>query len=450
VTEPGKDSLRAAAFQIFRSALQAGDVSTLIPKFLKRENSRLTIGHLAVDRSTIKRLLVIGAGKASGAMAHSVEEILGDAVSDGLVVVKDGYRSHSQIIRHVEAGHPIPDARGQKAAQEIITLAESATADDLILCLLSGGGSALLPAPITGISLADKQSVTQLLLTAGATINELNTIRKHLSRLKGGQLARLASPARVVTLILSDVIGDRLDVIASGPTAPDDSTYADAWSVLDRFGLLEEVPRSVLSHLERGRRGEIPDTSKRNDPLFDRVTNLLIGNNRLITDAALSAAQSLGFTARLVTAELQGDAREAAKNFTFMANEIRQSGASVKTPACLIAGGETTVTVKGSGKGGRCQEFCLASALAIEGLSDSVVFAAGTDGTDGPTDAAGAIADGTTVARGRSKGLSAEKFLENHDSYNFFSQLGDLVKTGPTNTNLLDLYLLLVAKTAAT
>jgi len=383
-------------------------------------------------------------------MAHSAEEILGDAVSDGLVVVKDGYRSPSQIIRQVEAGHPIPDARGQKAAEEIIALAESATADDFVLCLLSGGGSALLPAPITGISLADKQSVTQLLLTAGATIYELNTVRKHLSRLKGGQLARLASPARVVALILSDVIGDRLDVIASGPTAPDNSTYADAWSVLDRFGLLEKIPRSVRSHLARGVGGEISDSPKRPDPLFENVTNLIVGNNRLVIEATLRAAQSLGFTAQLLTAELQGDAREAAKNFTFMAKGIRQSGVPVKPPACLIAGGETTVMVKGSGRGGRCQEFCLASALAIDGLSDCVIFAAGTDGTDGPTDAAGAIADGTTIARGRSKGLSAKKFLEHHDSYNFFSQLGDLVKTGPTKTNLLDLYLLLVAKTAAT
>jgi hydroxypyruvate reductase len=437
-------ALRAAALQIFHSALQAGDVSTLLPKYLKRENSRLTVGNLTVDRSAIKRLLVIGAGKASGAMAQLVEEIFGDAVSDGLVVVKDGYRSGSRIIRQVEAGHPIPDERGLKAAQEITTLVESAGADDLVLCLLSGGGSALLPAPVTGITLADKQSVTRLLLTAGATINELNAVRKHLSRIKGGQLARAASPARVVTLILSDVIGDPLDVIASGPTVPDDSTHADAWSVLDRFGLIEKIPHSVRSHLERGLRGTIPDTPKRNDPLFDRVTNLIIGNNQLVIDAALLAAQSLGFTAYLVTAELQGEAHEAAKNFTSMTKEIRQSGVPASTPACLIAGGETTVTVRGSGKGGRCQEFCLAAALALEGLNDLVVFAAGTDGTDGPTDAAGAIADGTTVARGKTMGLSAEKFLQSNDSYNFFSQLGDLVKTGPTKTNLLDLYLLLI------
>jgi hydroxypyruvate reductase len=413
----------------------------LIPKFLKREGGRLTFGDRTIDRSKIRRLLVLGAGKASGAMAETAEEILGDAVSDGLVVVKDGHRGRSRTIRQVEAGHPIPDERGHAAARTMIELAESASEDDLVLCLFSGGGSALAPAPMDGISLADKQAVTRLLQNAGATISELNAVRKHLSTLKGGQLARAASPATVISLVLSDVIGDRLDVIASGPTAPDDSTYSDAWRVLKEYGVLEDIPTSVRTHLERGLKGEIPETPKGGDSLFAKVTNLIIGSNRLVVEAALAKARSLGLTPYLAGFDLQGEAREVAKRCI---SEARAIGSSTKSPICLVAGGETTVTVKGNGTGGRCQEFCLAAALLIDGLNDVLVFAAGTDGSDGPTDAAGACVDGSTVERGRTKRLSAELFLQNNDSYHFFSAVGDLVKTGPTKTNLLDLYLVLV------
>ena len=387
---------------------------------------------------------MVGAGKASGAMAHALEEILGDGVTAGLVVVNDGYTAPTRKIKLVEAGHPIPDERGLRAANEILALARSAEADDLVIVLVSGGGSALTPCPAPPITLEEKQVLTRLLLAAGVNINELNAVRKHCSLFKGGRLAQAAAPASVLSLILSDVIGDHLDAIASGPTAPDQTTFRDALAILDRFGLRAKAPRAVVAHLERGVRGEIPETPKTGDPLFRRVENRVIGNNALVVQAAVQAAEALGFNAHLLTRSLEGEAREVAKEFAKRAHEVSTSRKPVGPPGCLIAGGETTVTVRGSGLGGRCQEFALAAALALQGMEDVVVLAAGTDGSDGPTDAAGAIADRETVARGERRNLDARASLEANDSYRFFSALGDLVTTGPTNTNLMDLYLLLV------
>jgi hydroxypyruvate reductase len=377
-------------------------------------------------------------------MAQALEEILGDRVAQGLVVVNDGYTARTRRIRLVEAGHPLPDARGLRAARGLLELARGAREDDLVVVLLSGGGSALTPAPVPPITLAEKQTLTRQLLEAGATINELNAIRKHCSQLKGGQLAKAAAPAPVISLVLSDVIGDPLDVIASGPTAPDGTTYAEALAILDRFGLREKIPASVRNRLEQGARGELPETPKAADPVFRLVTNHVIGNNQVVVEAALAEAQALGFNTHLLTRSLQGEAREAVRQFADLTRQIRTNGRPVPPPACVIAGGETTVRVRGKGKGGRCQEFCLAGALHLEGTQDVVILAAGTDGSDGPTDAAGALADGQTVGRGREMGLDASASLEANDSYRFFSALGDLVTTGPTNTNLLDLYLLLV------
>jgi hydroxypyruvate reductase len=377
-------------------------------------------------------------------MAAAVEETWGARIADGVVAVKDGYLAPTRRIRLVEAGHPVPDERGEAAAKKIRALAQSATGEDLVLVLVSGGGSALTPAPAPPITLADKQAVTRLLLAAGATINQLNAVRKHCSLLKGGQLARAAAPARVEALLLSDVIGDPLDVIASGPTTPDVSAFAEALAILDRFGLREQAPRSIVERLERGARGEIPETPKRGDPIFERVRNTVIGNNALVVEAAAARARALGFNARVLTRALEGEAREVARRFVEMAREIKAGRGPIAAPACLIAGGETTVTVRGKGKGGRCQEFALAAALAMEGIEDAVVLAAGTDGTDGPTDAAGAIADGQSVARARAQDLDPAARLAENDSHPIFSSLGDLVMTGPTNTNLLDLYLVLV------
>jgi len=418
-------TLREAGLQILQAAIKAGDVGPLVRRALE-----------SMDLSRHRRILVVGAGKASGAMAHALEGVLGDRISDGLVVVKDGYTAPTQKIKLAEAGHPIPDERGLRAANEILALARSAQADDLLIVLISGGGSALTPCPAPPITLEEKQALTRLLLAAGATINELNAVRKHCSLIKGGRLAQAASPAPVLALIVSDVIGDPLDVIASGLTAPDQTTYADALAILDRFGLRAKAPGAVVEHLERGARGEIPENPKADDPVFRHVQNRVIGGNSLVVEAAVREAEALGLRVSFVTRALRGEAREVAKEFCGLA-------AAVTPPACLIAGGETTVTVKGKGVGGRCQEFALAAALGIQGMEDVLVLAAGTDGTDGPTDAAGALADGNTITKATRRNLDAHASLEANDSYRFFSDLGDLITTGPTNTALLDLYLLL-------
>lgn len=426
-------TLREAGLRIFQAALRAGDVGPLVNRALD-----------SVDLSRPRRILVVGAGKASGAMAQALEEPLGDRMAAGLVVVKDGYTAPTRRIRLREAGHPIPDERGLRAANEILALARTAGADDLLIVLISGGGSALTPCPAPPITLEEKQVLTRLLLGAGATIKELNAVRKHCSLFKGGRLAQAAGSAPVLALVLSDVIGDPLDSIASGPTAPDQTTFRDALGILDRFGLRAKAPRAVVEHLERGVSGEVPETPKAGDPLFRRVQNHVIGNNTLVVEAALRTAETLGFHAHLLTRSLEGEAGEVAKEFAARARKVRTSGTPVVPPACLIAGGETTVTVRGKGLGGRCQEFALAGALALQGMEDVMLLAAGTDGSDGPTDAAGALADGNTITRGARRDLDARSSLEANDSYRFFCGLGDLITTGPTNTNLLDLYLLLV------
>ena len=390
------------------------------------------------------RVVVVGAGKASGAMAAAVEEAWGDRVAGGLVVVKDGHLAETRRVQLVEAGHPVPDERGAAAARDLLALALGAGAEDLVLALISGGASALTPAPAPPITLGDKQVMTRLLLAAGADINQLNAVRKHCSVLKGGQLARAAAPARVAALLLSDVIGDPIDVIGSGPTAPDASTFGEALGILDRFDLRQRAPASVRDRLERGDRGEIAETPKPDDSIFERVANAVIGNNQLVVDAAASRAAALGLAPHVLTRSLHGEARDVARELVALGHEIAAGRGPVAPPACLIAGGETTVTVRGEGIGGRCQEFALAAALELEGRDGSVVLAAGTDGSDGPTDAAGAVADGDSAARARHQGLDPRVHLDRNDSNPVFAALGDLVVTGPTNTNLLDLYLVLV------
>jgi glycerate 2-kinase len=416
---------RDAARAIFDAALAAGDVTPLVRR------------HLGLE-ARHRRVLVLGCGKASAAMAAAAEEALGNRISGGFVVVKDGCAVPVAGVEIAEAGHPVPDARGLAASARLLELARGAGEDDLVLFLVSGGGSALTPAPAPPITLAEKQEVTRLLLACGATIGELNAVRKHLSRFKGGQLARAAWPASVLTLALSDVIGDPLDVIASGPTAPDPTTFADARDVLARRGLAGRVPASVAARLEAGLRGEIEETPKPGDRLFDRVTNVVIGNNALIADAAVAAASRLGYRPHLATRELQGEAREVAR-------ELVARARGLEPPACLIAAGETTVTVKGKGRGGRCQEFALAASLELVPADHMTVLAAGTDGNDGPTDAAGAIVDADSVARGTRAGGDARQAMEDNDAYRFLTASGDLIVSSPTRTNLLDLYLVLRA-----
>ncbi|MBI1736786.1 MAG: glycerate kinase [Candidatus Rokubacteria bacterium] len=432
----GERTGREALLAVWQAALAAGDPAPLVAASLRVDGGTLRAGPFALDLAALRRVIVLGCGKAGGAMAQAVEAVLGDRISAGFVVVKDGYTKPTRRIRLAEARHPVPDARGQAAAETLVALAESAGADDLVLFLVSGGGSALTPAPAPPVTLEEKQSVTRLLLAAGATIGELNAVRKHLSRVKGGRLARAAAPARLVTLALSDVIGDPLDVIASGPTAPDPTMFRDALDVLERRGVRARVPGSVRARLDAGARGEIEETPKPGDPLFARVANVVIGNNTLVTDAALAAAQRLGLRPALLTRALEGEAREVARD---VVARIR----SAPRGTCLIAGGETTVTVRGGGSGGRCQEFALAAAVELAGTDDVVVLAAGTDGTDGPTDAAGAVVDGTTVARAAARGLDAAGALDANDAGTLLAATADLIITGPTNTNLLDLYVAL-------
>jgi len=421
--------LRRQALSIFRAALAAADPVDAVLRHLRSR-----------DFSRFRHIYVVGAGKAGASMALAAERALGRRITAGLVNVKYGSIAKLRRIELNPCGHPLPDEPGVAGSTRIAEMAAHAGEGDLVLCLISGGASALLPLPAEPITLAEKQATTQLLLACGATIHEFNCVRKHLSRIKGGQLARLAAPATVESLLLSDVIGDDLDVIGSGPTAPDASTFAGALAILEKFALVKRVPASVRQRLERGAGGELPETPKPGDRLFRGVRNILVGNNRLALDAAAKCARALGFRTLVLSSEIQGETREIARMHAAIAREIVSTSRPVRAPACIITGGETTVTLRGDGLGGRNQEFVLAAALEIAGLHNVVVLSAGTDGSDGPTDAAGAIADGDTVRRNP----DARRYLDRNDSYRYFQSLNDLVITGPTNTNVMDVRVILV------
>ncbi|UCD34551.1 MAG: glycerate kinase [Nitrospiraceae bacterium] len=406
---------------------------------------------------------VVGFGKASCQMARAVEESLGpDAIASGIVITKYGHAGamHSAVshrpegselsglrkIRVFEAGHPIPDQQGVEAAEEIIRLLAHSKDRDLVLCLVSGGGSALFVSPCEGITLREKQAITDLLLKSGADITELNAVRKHLSKVKGGRLAEIAAPAEIISLMISDVIGDRLDVIASGPTAPDPSTFQDALDVIRKYSLADSAPASVMELLERGLRGDIPDTPKAGDPLFSRVQNLIVGSNRIAIERARQEAEALGYRTEVLSSEISGEARDVGQWLARKAREAREAvGGSTQ---CFISGGETTVHVRGRGKGGRNTELALSFAMEADGMKGVTLLSAGTDGTDGPTDAAGAIVDGGTVERARSRGLNPREYLENNDSYTFFKAIDSLLITGPTGTNVMDVQILIVEQQA--
>ncbi len=438
----GTGKLRKAAGEIFQAALDAANPRIAIHRHVRREGENLLVDGAVYDLGP-GRVVVVGAGKACAAMAAAVEEVLGDRIRDGVVVVKDGTALPLRRIRVTQAGHPVPDARGAEGTSAILALLTETRPEDLVIVLISGGGSALLPAPVAGINLIEKQAMTRALLACGATIEEINAVRKHCSRVKGGQMARALFPARSLTLILSDVIGDPLDAIASGPTVPDTTTYAEALEILRRYRVEDRIPVSILQHLERGARGEIPETPKAGDPCFATAHHCIVGNNLQSLLAARDRAARLGFQALLLTTALKGESREVAKVLAALLLEMRRSGHPLSPPACLLLGGETTVTVRGKGKGGRSQELVLAGAIAIAGGRDLVIWSAGTDGTDGPTDAAGAVADGDTWARAKEVGLDPLRALEENDAYHFFEGLGDLIKTGPTLTNVMDVILLL-------
>lgn len=453
---PGPDGAAADAEAIFRAGLARVDPIAMVREAVSVEGP--APGALVVragpdscrcDLGGFDRILVAGMGKAGSSMARGLEDALGDRIAGGLVAVKDGYLEELSRIRLIQSGHPVPDGRSVQAAAEILGMADGGLDErTLVIVLISGGGSALLCAPAPGLSLADKAETTRLLLASGATIQEINCVRKHLSAVKGGRLAQAFAPATVISLILSDVIGDDLDTIASGPTVPDSTTWADALAVIERRGLASSAPPAAIELLRRGVAGELPDTPKLGDPAFARARSILLGSNRLALMAAEAEARELGYSTLALTSRLSGEAREAALALHAIGEDIAASGFPLKRPACVLAGGETTVTLRGGGKGGRNQEMALAFLAATARspqASGSLVFlAASTDGSDGPTDAAGAFASAPILARARELGLDPEAYLADNDSYSFFDRAGGLLRTGPTNTNVCDLQVLII------
>ncbi|HEX6305305.1 MAG TPA: glycerate kinase [Anaerolineales bacterium] len=430
--------------RILAAGLQAVDPAATVRRHVRRDDDRLRVGEHSYDLTEFHRVLVVGAGKAGAPMAQAIEGVLGDRTEDGVIIVKQGYAGHAGSLSIVEAGHPIPDARGVAGAEDIIHLLQGVSKNDLMIGLISGGGSALLVSPQEGISLEDLQNLTAALLASGADIYEINTLRKHLERLKGGQLARLAAPAQMATLILSDVVGDPLDMIASGPTVPDTSTFKQAYDVLARYQLLESVPQTIIRHLQGGIAGDIPENPKPGDPLFENVHNLIVGSNSLAAQAAVAKAREEGFNTLLLTTYLQGEARQAGRLLAAIARQLAATGQPLERPACVVVGGETTVTLQGEGLGGRNQEMALGAVKDMSGLEQAALVCLATDGGDGPTHAAGAVVTGETLARARQQALDPQAYLARNDAYNFFQPLGDLLVTGPTMTNVNDLALLFV------
>ncbi|GAB4307799.1 MAG: glycerate kinase [Candidatus Bipolaricaulota bacterium] len=428
--------LRRAVTEIVQAAIASVNPGECVKRVLARAGDQVRVGN---QRFPARGVIVVGFGKASGTMARAVEAILGERVKAGLVVTADGYRVECERIEVVEASHPVPDSRGVEAARRIAGLVDGANQDDLVLVVISGGGSALLTLPATGLTLEHLQETHELLLRSGAPIQAVNSVRKHLDQLKGGQLARRAAPAQVVSLILSDVPGDPLHVIASGPTVPDPTTFLDAHRVLQDHRLWEKVPEAVRSHITRGVEGEIPETPKPGDPVFRTVHNMTVGSGATAAEAALEAGERLGFKGAILTTELCGEAREVGQVIASLAREVVRCGRPVPRPGLLVLAGETTVTVRGSGKGGRNQEASLAAALGIAELDCVVLCFVGTDGRDGPTDAAGGMVDGGSVGRMIAAGIDPRAALLNNDAYTALRASRDLVVTGPTGTNVADL-----------
>ena len=436
--------LRQHAQAIWQAAVAAVDPFLLVRDFLMYPPPEL-----AKTLAGPGHILVVGGGKAGAAMAAGVEAALVgslDRLSGVVNVPMESVRPLRVLRLHAArpAGSNQPTAEGVAGVQAMLDLVAKAGPHDVGLCLLSGGGSALLPAPVAGITLQDKQHVTALLHACGATINEMNCVRKHLSAIKGGRLAQAFGARPLFSLIISDVIGDPLDVIASGPTAPDPTTFADALAILDRYGLRKKVPPSVLAHLERGRAGGFPETPKTLPP---SVHNLVLGNNSRALDAAQGQAEKWGYTVLNLGSYIEGETRHAAVVLAGIARSIRADGRPLRPPVCLLSGGETTVTLGPSpGRGGRNQEWVLSAAayLGAAGLRNMVVLSGGTDGEDGPTDAAGALADESTLTRAATMGLDPAAYLERHDAYSFFEATGDLLKTGLTQTNVMDVRVVLI------
>ncbi|MCC6545164.1 MAG: glycerate kinase [Nitrospirae bacterium] len=441
---------RKKLISIFDAALKSVESYDSVRKSISLRNEEIIInGQVAYKINDFNKLVVVGAGKATAPMAQAVEDIFGERIDNGIIIVKYGHTRPLKKIIQIEASHPLPDASGLAGTNSIMEMLHNADAKTLVICLLSGGASSLLVSPVGDITLDDKKYVTDLLLKAGATINELNVLRKHISGVKGGRLAEMAYPASVVTLVLSDVIGDRLDVIASGPTVPDSSTFRDAMDVIGKYKLEDKVPDSVLRYIGKGLQGEIEETPMQDGVLFGNVRNVIVGSIKQALAAAAEKAESLGHKAEIIATDIQGDVSQVAGYLAEKAIEAKKPLKNGSEPVCLLSGGETTVAVKGKGLGGRNQELALAFAMAIEGEKGITMLSAGTDGTDGPTDAAGAIVDGETFSLACKYGIDPITYLGNNDSYNFFKNLDSLTGmhhhmiTGPTWTNVMDMQIML-------
>ena len=430
--------------QILSAAIHCADPGVSIKNKLSIENDKLIIDDQTFELVEFQRVIVLGAGKAVVPMAETVVELLGNRISSGLVITKDGYAGSNSVlpdhlIKVVQAGHPTPDQRNLDGSSLLVTKGKDLSKHDLVICLLSGGGSSLLVKPSSGLSLADIQEATSLLLSCGASISEINMVRKHTEDLKGGGLAKILFPATVITLILSDVIGDSLDVIASGPTVADPTTYIDAWSVLNKYQVLDQVSARFRAHLDAGIEAMIADSVKHGDPVLSGVHNFLIGNNTQTALATVQAAINLGFNTQFITEPIQGEASIVGQTIADRMKLFPVTRGSGVSPACFIAGGETTVTVRGKGKGGRNQELALGAVKPLSGSNQIILVSLATDGGDGPTDAAGAVVTNQTYSMGLAKGINPTDYLQRNDSYNYFDRLGDLIKIGPTLTNVNDL-----------
>jgi glycerate 2-kinase len=457
-TKPGKGvemksehrkKIRSDAEAIFKESLRAVDPYNAVKRFVHVEGKRLTVGtedvpNTEIDLADYERIFLVGGGKATAPMAKAVEELLGKRISRGMINVKYGFSTELTFTRIMEANHPLPDANGVEGTRKMLDLLNSAGEKDLVFSLISGGGSALLVHPAGDITMEEIQDLTQMLLECGATIDEINSLRKHISSIKGGRMAQAAYPATTVNLMLSDVVGDNMDVIASGPFVPDRSTFQDAWKVIEKYNL-KNIPHAIQTYLQSGIEGHVQETPKAGENIFLRVHNFVIGSNILALRAAEEKAKDLGYNPLILSSMIEGETKEVAGVHVAIAREIVKTATPISPPACIISGGETTVTIKGNGLGGRNQEFCLAAAMEMDGLPASIaVLSGGTDGDDGPTKAAGAIVDPHTVERGRALGLEASEFLSNNDSYHFLEKTEDLLVTGPTGTNVMDVRLVLV------
>jgi glycerate 2-kinase len=441
--------MRSEAEEIFKGSLEAVDPYLAVKRFVRVEGNRLTLGpedrvKVELDLGKYDRISLVGGGKATAPMARAMEDLLGTRVHKGMINVKYGFTQELMQTEIIEADHPLPDNSGVEGTRKILDFLQKAEEKDLIFSLISGGGSALLPQPAGKITLSEKQELTRSLLKCGASIDEINAARKHISSSKGGQMARTAYPATTVNLMLSDVVGDRMDVIASGPFVPDTSTYKDVLEIFRKYDM-KGIPQAIHDHLAAGAEGKIPETPKAGDPIFEKVFNFIVGSNILALESAKRKSDHLGYRTLILSSMVEGETKEVARVHSAIAREIVKTGRPISPPACIISGGETTVTIHGDGLGGRNQEFCLAAAPDLVELPPRVVIlSGGTDGNDGPTDAAGAVVDPFTVRRGRDMGMEAAEFLGNNDAYHFFEKTNDLLMTGPTNTNVMDVRLILV------